>query len=224
MSLLGEDQTRGVTPSAMTPSATLTLSDSSMPCRPAKVSAAELVEAAIARTEAVNPTLNGLAYEAFDRARARANAPRPYGGYFNGVPSFIKDNVAVEGMPTMQGTDAWDPRPVLIDGEFARAYPGDGPCAAGQDAAVRVRFQRVGRASPARAGAQSVESRPHRGCLIVGIGGVCRRGRGADRARQRRRRLDPNPGVLQRISRTEAVAWPAAAGQGRAPDAVADRG
>ncbi len=86
------------------------------------MSAAELVEAAIARTEAVNPTLNGLAYEAFDRARTRANAPRPYGGYFNGVPSYIKDNVAVGDMPTMSGTDAWDPQPALIDGDFARAY------------------------------------------------------------------------------------------------------
>ncbi len=84
------------------------------------MSAAELVEAAIARTEAVNPTLNGLAYEAFDRARKRANSPTPYGGYFDGVPSFIKDNVAVAGMPTMQGTDAWEPRPMRADGEVAR--------------------------------------------------------------------------------------------------------
>ncbi len=86
------------------------------------VSAAELVEAAIARTEKVNPTLNGLAYEAFDRARERANAPRPYGGYFDGVPSFIKDNVAVAGMPTMQGTDAWTPSPMRADGAFARVF------------------------------------------------------------------------------------------------------
>lgn len=82
----------------------------------------ELVEAAIARTEAVNPALNGLAYEAFDRARARAGAPRPYGGYFDGVPSYIKDNVAVEGMPTMQGTDAWDPVPLTADGDFAKLF------------------------------------------------------------------------------------------------------
>jgi amidase len=90
--------------------------------RAGKVSPTELVEAAIARTEAVNPTLNGLAYEAFDRARARATARRPYGGYFDGVPSFIKDNVAVAGMPTMQGTDAWDPRPISADGAFARVF------------------------------------------------------------------------------------------------------
>lgn len=87
-----------------------------------KVSAAELVEAAIARTEAVNPTLNGLVYEAYDRARARAGAARPYGGYFDGVPSFIKDNVAVAGWPTMDGTDAWVPQPKPADGDFARAY------------------------------------------------------------------------------------------------------
>src|SRR4029077_4913142 len=90
--------------------------------RTREVSPHELVEAAIARTEAVNPALNGLAFEAFDRARARASSHRPYGGYFDGVPSFIKDNVAVEGMPTMQGTDAWDPRPMSSDGEFARAF------------------------------------------------------------------------------------------------------
>jgi len=91
-----------------------------------EVSAAELVEAAIARTEAVNPTLNGLAFEAFDRARDRASSRRQYGGYFDGVPSFIKDNVAVEGMPTMQGTDAWDPRPMPADGEWARVFLGTG--------------------------------------------------------------------------------------------------
>ena len=83
---------------------------------------AELVEAAIARTEAVNPTLNGLAYEAFDRARQRAHAPRPYGGYFDGVPTFVKDNVAVEACRRCTG-----PTPGIrdlrrSDGAFARAY------------------------------------------------------------------------------------------------------
>ncbi len=87
-----------------------------------EVTAPQLVEGAIARTEAVNPTLNGLAYEAFDRARTRAAAPRPYGGYFDGVPTFFKDNVDVAGMPTMHGTDAWKPRPVTADGRFARVF------------------------------------------------------------------------------------------------------
>ncbi|OBB04885.1 amidase [Mycobacteriaceae bacterium 1482268.1] len=90
--------------------------------RAGTVTAAELVEGAIARTEAVNPILNGLAYEAFERARRRARQPRPYGGYFDGVPTFVKDNVVVAGMPTMQGTDAWEPRVEKTDGAFARVF------------------------------------------------------------------------------------------------------
>jgi amidase len=90
--------------------------------RAGRVSRAELVEAAVARTEAVNPALNGLAHEAFARARTRAGAPRPYGGYFDGVPTYLKDNVAVAGMPTMSGTDAWEPRNAPAHGDFARAY------------------------------------------------------------------------------------------------------
>ena len=87
-----------------------------------RVSRTEVVDAAIARTEKVNPALNGLAYEAFDRARARAAAPHRFGGGFDGVPTFVKDNVDVAGMPTMDGTDAWAPRPAKVDGDFARAY------------------------------------------------------------------------------------------------------
>jgi amidase len=90
--------------------------------RQGRISRSEAVEAAIARTEKVNPDLNGLVYEAFDRARARAAAPQPYGGFFDGVPTFIKDNVAVTGMPTRRGTDAWEPRPETADGDFAKAY------------------------------------------------------------------------------------------------------
>ena len=88
--------------------------------RTGKVSSAELVEAAIAREQAVNPALNGLAHEMFDRARAQAATRQ--GGYFDGVPTFIKDNVDVEGMPTMQGTDAWDPRPQAAHGDFAKFF------------------------------------------------------------------------------------------------------
>ena len=85
-----------------------------------EVSASELVEAAIARTEKVNPDLNGLAYAAYDRARAEARTPPD--GFFSGVPTFVKDNVDVEGMPTMQGTDAWLATPKRADGDFARMF------------------------------------------------------------------------------------------------------
>lgn len=90
--------------------------------RTGKVSAAELIEAAIARTEKVNPVLNGLAHETFARARSLAAAGGRQGGYFDGLPTYIKDNVDVEGMPTMQGTDAWEPRPHDNHGDFARFF------------------------------------------------------------------------------------------------------
>lgn len=94
------------------------------------VSATELVEAAIARTEQVNPSLNGLAYQAFDRARSRAATA--HGGYFEGIPTFVKDNVDVAGMPTMQGTDAWQPHPAAADGDFAKVYLRTGLIALGK--------------------------------------------------------------------------------------------
>jgi amidase len=80
----------------------------------------DVVEAAITRAEKVNPELNAIAYAAFDRARGEAAAPR--GGFFAGVPTFVKDNVDVAGMPTMQGTDAWEARPRPEDGDFARMF------------------------------------------------------------------------------------------------------
>jgi amidase len=85
-----------------------------------EVSIPDVVDAAIARAETVQPRLNGIAFEAFDRARAEARAPRP--GYFAGVPTWIKDNVDAAGMPTMAGTDAWTPAPAAHDGDFARMY------------------------------------------------------------------------------------------------------
>ena len=89
-----------------------------------RVGRAEVVEAAIARTEAVNAAVNGLAYRAFDRARAEAAEPSapPDTGFLSGVPTFVKDNVDVAGLPTMRGTDAWTPRPADSDSDFARLY------------------------------------------------------------------------------------------------------
>jgi amidase len=96
-----------------------------------RVSRAEAVEAAVARTEAVNRAVNGLAYQAFDRARAEASAP-PKDGFFSGVPTFIKDNVDLAGLPTMAGTDAWVPRRAVVDGEFVRLYLNTGMTSLGK--------------------------------------------------------------------------------------------
>ena len=65
----------------------------------------DVIEAAIARVQAVDEKLGAVAHEAFDRARSEARSPRP--GFFAGVPSFLKDNVDVAGMPTQHGSDAF---------------------------------------------------------------------------------------------------------------------
>jgi amidase len=98
------------------------------------VGRSDVVEAAIARTEAVNPALNGLAYKAFEQARAAASGDLPSGGarFFEGVPTFLKDNVDVAGQPTMRGTDAWAPRNAVADGEFTQVYLATGPTPLGK--------------------------------------------------------------------------------------------
>lgn len=100
--------------------------------RARRVSVSELIRAAVARTETVNPTLNGVAYQAFERALSRAEAGRPVPGFFGGIPSYVKDNAAVADMPTMQGTDAWQPRPAPAHGDFAKLYLGTGLIALGK--------------------------------------------------------------------------------------------
>jgi amidase len=87
-----------------------------------QVSRAEAVDAAIARTEAVNPELNGLAYQAFDQARAKALERGSDGEFFAGVPTFVKDSVDVAGLPTMSGTDAWVPLRAATDSDVTRLY------------------------------------------------------------------------------------------------------
>ncbi len=85
-----------------------------------EASVPEVVEASIARTEKVDAVLGAVAHAAYDRARAEAREPR--GGWFAGVPTFVKDNVDVAGMPTQHGTDAFTGTPQQAHGDFARMY------------------------------------------------------------------------------------------------------
>jgi amidase len=85
-----------------------------------EVSAAEVVDAAIARLDQVNPELNALAFADFDRARARAAALRTPRGAFGGVPTVTKDNIHVAGMPMTMGSQALPTDPIPLDGDFTR--------------------------------------------------------------------------------------------------------
>src|SRR5688572_17511696 len=67
--------------------------------RQGEVKPAELVDAAIARVEATNPTINAVIHRRFDKARAEAAGDLP-DGPFRGVPFVLKDlNCESEGDP-----------------------------------------------------------------------------------------------------------------------------
>jgi amidase len=90
--------------------------------RAGRISALEAVEAAIDRVERLQPELNGLAYADFDRARDRARDVKPGERFFSGIPTLVKDNSDVAGLPTQHGTRAYVARPARADGDFAAAY------------------------------------------------------------------------------------------------------
>ncbi|NNK07879.1 MAG: amidase, partial [Myxococcales bacterium] len=67
-----------------------------------EIQAVEAAEAAIARAERVNPSLNAIATPLFDTARTQAG--RFPSGALAGVPTFVKDNEAVIGAPLRHGS------------------------------------------------------------------------------------------------------------------------
>jgi len=104
-----------------------------------EVTPAELLEAAIARTEAVNPRLNAINIPMLDIGRARAG--ELLGGPFAGVPFLIKD-IAQDyaGIPTTAGSRAlrnWTPvaHASIVERFLADIVP----------VAGRIVLQRVGR-------------------------------------------------------------------------------
>ena len=88
------------------------------------VSAAEVVEAAIARAEAVEPSLDALVVTDYDRARTAAAGPLD--GLLAGVPGLIKDNTDVAGLPTRHGSLAVPATPVVADAPFTRQLKATG--------------------------------------------------------------------------------------------------
>jgi len=97
-----------------------------------EVTPAELVEAAIARAEAVNPRINALVTPLYERARKQAAGELP-AGPFRGVPFLIKDLLsALAGEPMQQGSAmyrGWVPRE---NSELVNRYLASGVVIAGK--------------------------------------------------------------------------------------------
>jgi amidase len=87
--------------------------------RAGRLDRAEVVEAAIARAKETE-TLGAVAAESYDRAREESW--RRATGFFAGVPTFVKDNTDVAGLPTQHGTAAFRARPATANGDFADTF------------------------------------------------------------------------------------------------------
>lgn len=88
--------------------------------RSGKLSSAEITSAAIARCDKVNPQINAVQLENF--AQARQHSHREREGVFAGIPTFVKDNTDVEGLPTNQGSQAVNAQAAKADGAFTRQF------------------------------------------------------------------------------------------------------
>jgi amidase len=87
-----------------------------------EVTPLELLEAAIARVEKVNPAINAVVFKMYDQARATARAPLP-AGPLSGVPFLIKDFLAeYAGVPFTEGTAYLGNYIPTEDSELVRRY------------------------------------------------------------------------------------------------------
>lgn len=89
--------------------------------RSGRMSAAEAVEAAVARVAAVDPVLGATTVDDVERAQERAaRLPKGVASPFAGVPTAIKDNVPVAGLPMSNGSEALSTAPRTEDAPIVR--------------------------------------------------------------------------------------------------------
>jgi amidase len=90
--------------------------------RTGKASPAELVDDAIARIEKLNPQLNAVIHQLFDRARAETAGTLP-DGPFRGVPLLLKDlGAELAGTPFCEGTAFAGDYHSTVDQELTKRF------------------------------------------------------------------------------------------------------
>ncbi len=99
--------------------------------------AVELVDALIARIEAVDPIINALPVRRFERARAEAREAdaaraKGVGGPLCGLPITIKENLALEGFDLTLGIAARRGRPSAVDAPVVAALRAAGAIVIGK--------------------------------------------------------------------------------------------
>jgi len=89
-----------------------------------EISPKEAVDAAIKRANKVNPIINAIVTDRFDQARQQSLSAGT--GVFSGVPTFIKDNEDVSGMPTRHGSRATSTASVSESSPFVKQLESTG--------------------------------------------------------------------------------------------------
>ena len=173
--------------------------------RSGELSATELVQASLDRIDALEPHVNAFTHVAHESALEQARAigagdERP----FAGVPIAVKDNRAVAGMPLTMCSDLFGELVVGHDSFLVRRLREAGFVIVGKTALPEMGIlptTESRRNGPTR-NPWDLDRTPGR--LQRWLGGGGRRRDGPDRARQRRRRLDPHPRRLLRPVRPQA--------------------
>ena len=128
-----------------------------------EVSAAEVLEAALARTQAVNPKLNAVTLLLADAARAAVKDGAP-AGPLGGVPYLIKDlGAQVAGTPTTAGSRLMRRTVAVADSAIVAAYAPGRPGDLRQDQHPRIRPRTGHRAGGLRSDPEPLGSGSHAG-------------------------------------------------------------
>lgn len=110
-----------------------------------EVSVEEVTAAAIARAKQVEPHLNAVEFEFYEQALRESQTLDQQGSLegssaFAGVPTFVKDNTPVAGMPTNQGSAAINSAPAKEHGPYAKQYLDQGFVVLGKSALPEFGF------------------------------------------------------------------------------------
>ncbi len=92
--------------------------------RRGEISSDEAVQAAIKRAQQVNPTLNAIVLDTFSQPVKGQNVLQ--NAVFAGVPTFIKDNVNIAGLPTRMGSRAVPDKPAKSNSALVNQYLSQG--------------------------------------------------------------------------------------------------
>ena len=179
-----------------------------------QVTPLELAEEAIARIEKHNPRLNAVIYKMYDQARDTAKQARrgARGGRSAACPSCSRTSSATTpACRRSYGARFLSGMPAAQDDTLVVRFKAAGLVPLGKTNVPEFGLLPTHRVGAVRRLPQPLEPRPLHRRLERRLGGGGGGRHRADRARQRRRRLDPHPRVLLRAGRPQADARPQSA-------------